>query len=165
MTCPPFQSAKPDPESLRDLTAADLCLQGVNQQLAQEMTGLHQQVTGAIVAAADAQSAKQAAAVSLQQAQQEVVARQAQESASMKEGVAGVGCGLLTPMGRLVAGGASALACLFQAVYTAAALRLPAGFSSGIWHTACLTGTQLSPQLVSGHVACANSQDEQSARH
>lgn len=40
------------------------------------------------MAAADAQSAKQAAAVNLQRAHQEVVARQAQESAAMKEGVA-----------------------------------------------------------------------------
>ena len=42
------------------------------------------------MAAADAQSAKQSAAANLQQAQQEVVARQAQESASVKEGVAEV---------------------------------------------------------------------------
>ena len=65
------------------------------------------------MAAADAQSAKQAAAVNLQQAQQEVVARQAQGSASMKEGVAAMWLRAAHAYGGLIAGGASALACLF----------------------------------------------------
>ena len=111
------------------------------------------------MAVADAQGGKQAAAVNLQPAQQEVVACQDWGSTFMQEGVAWMRLQATHACGGLVAGGTSAWACPLQTVYTTAAHMLAAGFRRGSGLPPACSENHCLPSCCPCHVACTHSQE------